>query len=85
MKLWEQEPDFVNDKGIKWWRDDDFNYLTEKLPKSAVFLVEFPDGVKEWVITYENKPIYNNQSAEAICCYFELFKIIEGNKAKKNV
>lgn len=65
------EPILINELGVKFWRTDWFEAYTVKVPNSAVFLTEHPDGTLDWLLTIDNKPAHSSQLSEDIACHLE--------------
>jgi hypothetical protein len=79
--IWEKTPDFVNEKGIKWWLDKSSTDYAQKenirgtrLPGVQVFYAEFPDGYRTRVIVQNKQPVYESQGLEAIAVHIDQMK-----------
>ena len=80
------EPDFVGPTGIKWWKDKSLTEWAHKplgnrdkspLPKDTrVYLTEFPDGQKNYVVIVDGKPAYECLSVEGIAAWLDAQKLI---------
>lgn len=70
----DKTPDFVNEKGVKWWIDrDTTRYAHSKLnDKVAVWYIEEPDGNQCRLITENDEILYDNTSLEAVLCYIDI-------------
>ena len=85
--LWENEPDFINEEGVKWWldkstteyaREEDLNGTKLDV---KVWAVELPDKTRTRVIIdSDNNIICDNQSLEAILIRIDAAKILKGMK-----
>ncbi len=81
------EPDYVNAAGIKWWLDKVLTQWAHKplgkkkkspLPKDTrVYLTEFPDGNKIYVVIMDGTPVYENKSMEGIAVWLDAQKLIQ--------
>lgn len=82
---WERdEPDFINDTGIKWWLDKETTHYAKRENHNGtkldyqVFVVEKPDGYKTRIILDEKRqPIYEHQRLEDIAVKIDILKLIK--------
>ena len=83
------QPDFVNEEGVKWWKDEDLtDYARRKdvhgtrLEHIVVWQVEFPDGVKTRLLVDNDKgePLYENQGLEAMAVRIDVMKMLKRNR-----
>lgn len=84
-------PDFVNEKGIKWWIDKDTTEYARNPDNNGIclnvrcFLVQETSGRKTRVIVSDNSIIYENQNYEAFCTKIDNMKtILYGTEELKN-
>lgn len=79
------EPDFVGPTGIRWWLNKSLTQWAKApigrrkspLPKDTrVYLTEFPDGHKNYVVIMDGLPEYESRSMEAIAVWLDAQKII---------
>ena len=90
----EEEPDFVNEEGTKWWVKKGLTTYAQRpdkygitLPNVVVWEVETKDGYRSYVITENNEIIKDSQKYEDIACHIDILKLIEstpGNGTKDN-
>lgn len=83
MLFWEDnEPDFTNELGVKWWHDEDLtNYAKRKqLADLKVWVIQFPDGHRTRVIVKKDKVIYDNQSLEAVADQIDIIAFLRKQK-----
>ena len=78
--LWENQPDFVNEEGTKWWFDKDTTDYVKTVEEQRtielnmiVWLVERKDGYMTRIVidTETNEPIYENQSLESVAVFID--------------
>jgi len=76
--IWEdKEPDFVNEKGVKWWFDEDTTRYG-KLPHYKVFFIQDKSYLSWVIIDYRtNKVVYESQGIEDICVHLEMLRLME--------
>lgn len=62
------DPDFVNETGVKWWRDSVTNsYAKFKgIENAQGFLIELPDGYKTRVLIVDDELVAEDQSIEGL-------------------
>ena len=83
MNLKENEPDFVNEEGTKWWKE---RYLTDwaqnpdmfntTLPMVA-YTIETKEGYRSFVLIDAEGIVDSSQSSEAIACKIDVLKFIK--------
>jgi len=76
------EPDFINDSGIKWWllqgttdyatREDKLGTCLEDL---ECYLVEFPDGDKNYVAVRNGRVVKETKLLEDLASYIDVQKV----------
>jgi len=77
-------PDFVNEKGVKWWRD---KLLTEHatradsfgtaLPDHVAWLIEEPNGRRTYLLTADGDVLAESQQLETIACKIDIIKLLK--------
>lgn len=85
-----REPDFVNDLGTKWWRDEYITALAKKEDRNQVslnavcFLVETKDGYRTRCLISEetNEIIEEDQSLEGMGIKIEVRKFLISDHLK---
>jgi hypothetical protein len=76
------DPDFINEKGVKWWREELLTHCAHqeningtRLPDVVVCYVEHPDGTKNYVLIRDQEVIYETQSYEQIGFHIDVLKL----------
>jgi len=86
------DPDFVNDEGVKWWRDEQLTSHARGQDQFGialdmyVYLVEEKNGILSYVIINKNGVIYSNQSLEEVAAQIDIIKLrrlFENNQTKR--
>lgn len=84
------KPEFINEKGVKWWRDKSLTEYAHRensagitLPNLTVWIVETLDGTRTRMFIRNKKPIYTNPSLEACAVHIDILKRLEMDKPKK--
>jgi len=85
-----KEPDHINEKGVKWWKDD---FLTDHAAREdhngislkgiTVWLVEKPNGYRTRLIIENDKPIYESQQLEGIGFRIDVLKLLKHFELKE--
>lgn len=77
-----ESPDFVNDRGVKWWTVDALNEYAKKPNKTGnslknhnIWYVELLDGKKVFVISHNGNVVKELTSYEAVCCALDMLKL----------
>jgi hypothetical protein len=75
------KPDFVNQKGVKWWFDEaTTNYAIKKdhngiaLFGVVVWIIKEKNDVMTRLLVEDNKIIFENQNLEAIASHIDMMK-----------
>lgn len=70
-------PDFVNDKGVKWWADKDLTrYARQKLGGDAtVWYIEETNGLHTRLLTEKGEIINDDQTYEGMACHIDILSI----------
>ena len=74
------EPDFVNELGVKWWKQDDLNeYAHERGLPIANWYVETPDDDRSYVMVAldNNDIIHRTQQFEGMCHHIDALFAVE--------
>ncbi|MDD5650451.1 MAG: hypothetical protein PHF86_08565 [Candidatus Nanoarchaeia archaeon] len=76
---WEnQEPDFINEKGIKWWIDYNTIKYCKLLNKYIIYVVKDNDYITRVIVDNEKKEIiFESQQLDAIACFCDVLKLYE--------
>jgi len=84
-----KEPDFVNEKGAKWWFDSSLtDYARKKnLRNYRVWYVKDQDGGESFVVVIQKKdkaePVYYNSGIEFICSYIDFVSLVAERKREE--
>lgn len=86
MNLWETKPDFVNERGVRWWLDrSTTDYARSRIKDAVVWLVQEPDGGMTRLLVVDGFIRYETQSIESMGTYIDLLKLQhdhDSNQAK---
>jgi hypothetical protein len=79
QELTMNKPDFVNEQGSKWWRNESLDkYAKEKgLHGVTCWLVEAKSGQREFVILHDNQPEYSSPSFEHMAAHIDFMWLQE--------
>jgi len=88
MNEWEREPDFINDEGFKWWKEDSITDYARRedqfgtVLKATCFVVEEPGtGRKTRLLVSEDQEILaDEQGLEAMAIKIDMLKFLERDK-----
>lgn len=85
LDIYKTPPEFTNEKGIKFWSDQESNKYAKKikLDKTKVWITEHPDGHRERVIVDDGVPEYANQSWESILSHLDILALQKRFREKK--
>lgn len=79
-----KEPDFVNEKGVKWWCDYETtkyamveNAQGNTLPGVVVYAVEEPNGHRTYLICDKKGVLFESQRLEDIGVHLDMMKIVK--------
>ena len=74
--VFETEPDFINDDGVKWWKD---NILNEKAKEinGVTWLTQLPGGYKSRVLLINNEVEYEHPTLEAMAVHIDMIRLSE--------
>ena len=81
----DQKPDYITPMGIKLWLDRDttkYARVTGHPATTQIFFALEPDGTKVRVVVVAGKPVYANQSLEAVSIHLDLIKFLEDTDGK---
>lgn len=78
----DDDPDFVNDLGVKWWLDKSLTeYATREdgngigLSDITIWCVEKPNGYKTHIMTQGEEALYENQKLEDMAVHVDILKL----------
>lgn len=84
--LTDNEPDFINDDGVKWWKHDSItrwahneNSQGISLPNLYGFITETVAGIKSFVLVdySTNRVVYSSQLLEDVACHIDMVKTVK--------
>jgi hypothetical protein len=82
-------PDWVNELGIKWWRDETIQEehlnVTHKgvdLKNLQSWIIQHPNGMLERVLTNATSVIYSTQSLEALFVYMDVLRYLKKSEGE---
>lgn len=85
----ETEPDFMNELGVKWWRDDSTTHYAQKPDihgttlEAVCFYLEEPNGRRTRVlISKAGEIIEEDQSLEALAVKIDIRKFLKRDHEK---
>ena len=80
---WNKPPEFVNEKGFKWWQDKETTDYAKKKNRdgkkldAVCWFVEEPNGRKTRVLVSKKcEVLEENQSLEGMCCKIDVLKFL---------
>ena len=75
-------PDFVNEKGVKWWREQTLcEYARSKgLKGISVWRVELPDGMRNYVVVDGGQAVKESQRLEDVGVWLDVESILKSKK-----
>jgi len=80
----DREPDFVNEKGVKWWLDKAISDYAQKADQNGIkvdatgFVIEMQNGFRSYVLLSKGgKILSDDQKLEAIYCKIDILKLAE--------
>lgn len=75
----EREPDFINEKGTKFWKDLDVMKYIKSLGLKDIFpyIIEDAKNNRTRVLIKNNNYIYENPNVEAIATRLDMLKLLE--------
>ncbi len=86
IDLHKKEPDFINEKGVKWWFDESTTKYAQRPDVNGItldvvcFLVEEPDGHMTRVLLSKNEEIIEeDQTLEGIGTKIDIRKLLKNN------
>jgi hypothetical protein len=88
--VWGTPPDFVNEIGVKWWRDlDTTKYAIREdsfgtTLDVAVWFIEEANGRRTRLIVQDGRAIYDDQSLEGIAVRIDALKLLKREDEREN-
>ena len=77
----DQEPDYINYDGFKFWMHGDLSkYAKSKGLDMMTWIVESPNGVREFVTVSKGKPVHSSQSLEAVACWMDVQAFVKDSE-----
>jgi hypothetical protein len=88
--IWEREPPiFVNELGIKWWKEENLNDYAMR-PDSfgttlnvAAYLIEKPDAYRSFVLLDGETVLVESQQSESIAAHIDVMKFLKRDKERE--
>jgi len=81
-QIWDKKPDFINEKGVKWWRDASTTRYARREDahgttlEAVVWLVEEPNGHRtRLLIADDGEFLGENQNLEALGAKIDILKM----------
>lgn len=87
--VWGTPPDFVNELGVRWWKDaDTTKYATQEdrygtTLDAAVFFVEEPNGHRMRVMVQDGKVVAAEQALDALASKIDVLKFLKRDAEKE--
>ena len=76
LDIFATEPDFVNDQGVKWWKDKGTTqYAESKGVKAESYRVMWPDGYRTNVLLDVYGVLKESQKLEDIACNIDMISM----------
>lgn len=80
----DREPDFVNELGVKWWLNNNLTTYASQpdhrgtvLSDVLVYIVEFPEGRKTFVLVRNGNVIFDDPSLETVGSRIDTLKVMQ--------
>ena len=75
---WDKQPEFVNEKGVKWWQDKETtDYAKRKKLDAVCWFVEEPNRRRTRIlVSKKGEVLEENQSLEGMCCKIDVLKFL---------
>lgn len=83
LELWKGDPDFVNEKGVKWWIDDSTTQYLQKEDRNGIkldmvcYAIEETDGKRSRLVINRARDIVEQeQSLEQLAIKIDMRKFL---------
>ena len=77
----DQEPDYTNPEGFKFWLHGDLSkYAKSKGLDMMTWITEHPNGVREFVTLSKGEPVHASQSMEAVACWMDVQAFVKDSE-----
>lgn len=76
IDVFETEPDFINEEGVKWWKDDILNEKAKDI-NGVTWLTQLPNGYKSRVLLINDEVDYEHPNLEAMAAHIDMIKLSE--------
>jgi hypothetical protein len=89
--VWGTPPDFVNELGVKWWKDADTTKWATREDEhgttldAAVFFVEEANGTRSRVMIQDGAVVAAEQSLEALAVKIDVLKFLKRDAQKEEL
>lgn len=79
LLFWKNRPpDFINDKGVKWWMDHDTMKYVRLPDKYQIFVVQDRASLTRVIVDSDkHEIIYEAQQLEALGCFCDMLRLME--------
>lgn len=57
-----REPDYINELGVKWWKDQSATDYASVLKDAVVWYLHYPNGRRTYALLIENKPVFESEA-----------------------
>ena len=81
--IFETEPDFINEIGVKWWKDDYITNYAQREDQNGIklngvgFYIQETSGRKSRVFIMDGKIIAADQTLDGIGCKIDILKMLK--------
>ena len=88
IDVFDREPDFINEIGVKWWRDEHTTSYAHKPDIhgttliATCFYVEEPSGRRSRVLISKDCILADDQSLEGIAIKIDVLKLLKRDREK---
>ena len=77
--VFETEPDFINEEGVKWWKDDVLNDKAKEI-NGVTWLTQLPNGYNSRVLVINNEVEYEHTNLEVMAAHIDMIRLSEENE-----
>lgn len=80
FNIYETEPDFINEEGVKFWYDESSTNYAKKigLENVVIFFIEESNKRKTRLITENQEVLGDYQQLEALCVKLDMIALSRG-------
>jgi hypothetical protein len=77
----DQEPDYTNHEGFKWWLHGDLSkYAKSKGLDMMTWIVEEPRGSRYFVTLSKGKAVHSSQQVEAVATWMDVQAFVKDSE-----